>query len=172
MRDQLSQQVYKNLFYSSTSAQLLLGVDAPFYTIMDVNNAYLNTTNAKRDAILNKPVFDAFPDNPTDSASHNVAISAYSFSQVIKNKLPHTTSNYRYDLPIPGTDRFEERYWTTTNTPVLDDEGEVMFILHTPVDVTAMVKLVGREKANLKALKDQRKQLYSTFMQAPVGIGI
>lgn len=172
MRDQLSPQVYKNLFYSSTSAQLIVDVDAPIFTILDVNNAYLNTTNAKRDAIIHKPVFEAFPDNPRDAASNNVALSAYSFSQVLKNKLPHTTSNYRYDLPIPGTDLFEERYWTTTNTPVLDDDGQVISILHTPVDVTAMVKLVGREKANLKALKDQRKQLYSTFMQAPVGIGI
>jgi len=172
MRDQLSQQVYKNIFYSSTSAQLMVGVDAPFYTILDVNNAYLNTTNTKRDLIINKPVFDAFPANPTESASTNVALSAYSFSQAIKNKLPHTTSNFRYDLPIPGTDRFEERYWTTTNTPILDDDGEVIMILHTPVDVTGMVKIVGREKANLQALKQQRKQLYSTFMQAPVGIGI
>jgi len=172
MRDQLSPQVYKNLFYSSTSAQLIVDVDAPNFTILDVNNAYLNTTNAKRDAIIHKSVFEAFPDNPRDAASNNVALSAYSFSQVLKNKLPHTTSNYRYDLPIPGTDLFEERYWTTTNTPVLDDDGQVISILHTPVDVTAMVKLVGREKANLKALKDQRKQLYSTFMQAPVGIGI
>jgi PAS domain S-box-containing protein len=172
MRDQLSPKVYKNLFYSSTSAQLIVDVDAPNFTILDVNNAYLNTTNAKRDAIIHKPVFEAFPDNPRDAASNNVALSAYSFSQVLKNKLPHTTSNYRYDLPIPGTDLFEERYWTTTNTPVLDDDGQVISILHTPVDVTAMVKLVGREKANLKALKDQRKQLYSTFMQAPVGIGI
>ena len=172
MKDQLSHQIYKKLFHSSTSAQLMVGIDSPYYTILDVNNAYLNTTNAKREAILNKPVFEAFPDNPTDADSANVAMSAYSFSQAIKNKLPHTTSNYRYDLPIPGTDRFEERYWTTTNTPILDEHGEVMLILHTPVDVTAMVKLVGREKANLKALKDQRKQLYSTFMQAPVGIGI
>lgn len=150
----------------------MVGVDAPNYTILDVNNAYLNTTNTKRELILNRPVFEAFPDNPRDPASANVALSAYSFSQAIKNKLPHTTSNYRYDLPVPGTDQFEERYWTTTNTPILDDGGEVMLILHTPVDVTTMVKLVGREKANLLALKDQRKQLYSTFMQAPVGIGI
>lgn len=172
MRDQLSQQVYKNLFYSSTSAQLILGVDAPYFTILDVNNAYLNTTNTKRDLIIGRPVFEAFPDNPDDASSANVARSAYSFLQAIENKLPHTISNYRYDLPITGTNRFEERYWTTTNTPILDDAGEVMLILHTPVDVTAMVKLVEREKANLQALKDQRKQLYSTFMQAPVGIGI
>lgn len=172
MRDQLSEQVYKNLFYSSTSAQLMVGVDAPIFTILDVNNAYLNTTNTKRELIIGRPVFEAFPDNPEDAASANVERSAYSFSQAIKNKLPHTISNYRYDLPIPGTDRFEERYWTTTNTPILDDAGEVILILHTPVDVTEMVKLVGRDKANLRALKEQRKQLYSIFMQAPVGIGI
>ncbi len=172
MINQLPGDAYKELFYASPSAQLIVGVDAPTYTILDVNNAYLIATNSTRAALLNKPVFEAFPDNPDDLASTNVALSSYSFEQAAQLKKTHTTSNYRYDIPIPGTNKFEVRYWTTTNTPVLNAAGEVMFILHAPVDVTVLVKLMDREKANLDALKNQRKQLYATFMQAPVGIGI
>lgn len=172
MKNEIGQQRYKDIFYFSTSAQLIIGIDAPFYTILDVNNAYLNTTNVTKDSIINKPVFAAFPANPSDRESENIERTIYSFKQALSTKLPHTTSNYRYDIPIRGTGEFEERYWTTTNTPILDEEGEVRCILHAPTDVTQLFKLREREKKNVQALKDQRKQLYSTFMQAPVGIGI
>jgi PAS domain S-box-containing protein len=172
MTDHLSQQVYKTLFYSNISAQMVIGIDAPSFTILDVNKAYLDATNSTRGALVNKPVFSAFPANPHDRDSENITRSIYSFNQAIETKRPHTTSNYRYDIPIPETDAFLERYWTTTNTPILDEAGEVIFLLHTPVDVTEMVKLMAREEANLQALRDQRKNLHSTFMQAPVGIGI
>lgn len=172
MTDHLSLQVFKSLFYSNTSAQMVIGIDAPLFTILEVNNAYVEATNSTREALVNQPVFSAFPANPHTRESENITRSIYSFNQAIETKRPHTTSNYRYDIPIPGTDAFLERYWTTTNTPILDETGEVIYLLHTPVDVTEMVKLMAREEANLQALKNQRRDLHSTFMQAPVGIGI
>ena len=81
-------------------------------------------------------------------------------------------SNYRYDIPIRGKDEFEERWWTTTNTPVLNEKGEVIYFIHSPENVTELNKLAEKERAGVEALKNQRQQLYSTFMQAPVGIAI
>jgi PAS domain S-box-containing protein len=81
-------------------------------------------------------------------------------------------SNYRYDIPIRGTDEFEERYWTTTNTPVLNENGEVIYFIHSPANVTELYKLSQKEKAGINALKQQRQQLYASFMQAPMGICI
>jgi PAS domain S-box-containing protein len=151
---------------------MIIGTDAPDFTILDVNNAYLVSTNSTRDSILNKPVFAAFPENPSDRESENIKRSLFSFNQALTTKLPHTTRNYRYDIPIRGTNEFKERYWTTINTPILNEDGEVKFILHSPTDVTELNILMAREKRNIEAVKNQRKQLYSTFMQAPAGIGI
>src|SRR5437762_1456130 len=39
-------------------------------------------------------------------------------------------------------------------------------------NVTELDKLAERERAGVEALKNQREQLYSFFMQAPVGIAI
>jgi len=172
MTNILSQQVYQTIFNSNTSAHLIIDIDAPAYTILDVNNAYLEATKTSRAAIINKPVFSAFPENPDQRESENINRAIFSFNEAILTKRPHTISNYRYDIPVPGKDAFLERYWTTTNIPILDEAGEVKYLLHIPEDVTEMVKLMAREEANLQALKDQRKNLYSTFMQAPVGIGI
>ena len=172
MINYISKDNYKDLFYCSSSAMLLIGTDAPDFTILDVNNAYLVITNSTRASIVNKPVFAAFPANPSDIDSENIERTIFSFNQVLTTKLPHTASNYRYDIPVRDTGGFLERYWTTVNTPVLDEKGEVMFILHSPTDVTELNLLMEREKRSVEALQNQRKQLYSTFMQAPAGIGI
>jgi PAS domain S-box-containing protein len=163
---------YKDIFNSTSATILVMRIDAPLYTILDANDAYLEATNSTREALVGKSVFAAFPANPTDEVSKNIERTIFSFEQAINSKRPHTMSNYRYDIPIPGTDEFEERYWTTTNTPILNENGEVQYFIHSPQNVTELNKLAQREKAGIEALKNHRKQLYTTFMQAPVGIAI
>lgn len=163
---------YKDIFNCSPATLLVMDINAPYYTILDVNEAYLNATNSTREELVGKSVFGAFPANPTDEVSKNIERTVFSFEQAIKTKKPHTMYNYRYDIPIRGTAEFEERWWTTTNTPILDNAGDVIYFIHSPENVTELIKLGERERAGVEALKNQRKQLYSTFMQAPVGIAI
>lgn len=162
---------YAAVFKNTQLAILIMAADE-VYTMIDVNDAYLAATNTKREDIIGKSVFTVFPGNPTDEVSKNIERTIYSFEQAIITKKPHTMSNYRYDIPIRGTNKFEERYWTTTNTPILDQDGEVKYFVHSPSNVTELYKLGEREKAGIEALKQQRQKLYSTFMQAPVGIAI
>ncbi|MEO6633293.1 MAG: PAS domain-containing protein, partial [Mucilaginibacter sp.] len=169
---ELTAEDYHSVFDKSDTTKLLLATDAPSYTIIDVNRAYLNATNSNREALVGNSVFGAFPANPTDEESKNIERTIFSFEEAIRTKKPHTMYNYRYDIPIRSTNEFEERYWTTTNTPVLDGNGNVKFLIHSPINVTEIFKLAEREKQAMEALITQRKQLYSIFMQAPVGIGI
>ncbi len=171
MVNQFAEKGYKAIFNHSQSAMLIVSPDEN-YIMLDVNEAYLAGTNTTREDLVGKSVFAVFPGNPTDEVSKNIERTYFSFEQAVKTKKPHTMSNYRYDIPIRGTDQFEERYWTTTNTPVLDDNGEVIYFIHSPTNVTEIYKLREREQAGVDALKNQRKQLYATFMQAPVGIAI
>ncbi|WP_432708624.1 PAS domain S-box protein [Pedobacter sp.] len=168
----IPEEGYKAIFYKSNVAKLILCADAPHYTILDVNDAYLASTNSTREALIGQPVFTVFPQNPTDSTSRSIERTVLSFEEMIKTKKPHTLRNYRYDIPISGNAEFEERYWTSTNTPILNDNGEVAYFIHSPQDVTAHYYLEIKAKAGIDALKKQRKQLYSVFTQAPVGIGI
>src|ERR1700712_1408178 len=130
MSAKLPREAYKEIFYNSTAAMLIVSTDAPAYTMLDVNNAYLNATHTTRGDIVGKSVFGVFPANPTDNVSKNIERTIFSFEQAIKTKAPHVMSNYRYDIPVPGTNEFEEHYWTTSNTPVLDENGEVMYFIH------------------------------------------
>ncbi len=172
MVNKIQGEGYKEIFNSSPAAIMMVDIDAPVYTILDVNEAYLAATNSDRETLVGRGVFAAFPGNPTDEESKNIERTIYSFEQAIQTKKPHTMSNYRYDIPIRGTNEFEERYWTTTNNPILDEHGNVKYFIHSPANVTELYKLRQREQAGVEALKNQRQQLYATFMQAPVGIAI
>jgi PAS domain S-box-containing protein len=163
---------YRKTFNHISAAILLIATDAPVYTILDVNEAYLSATNSTREELVGRSVFGAFPANPTDEESKNIQRTVFSFKETIRTQTPHTMSNYRYDIPVRGTGEFEERYWTTTNTPVLDEQGKVSYLIHSPANVTELNKLREREIISIAALKNQRQQLYATFMQAPVGIAI
>lgn len=171
MVNKFAEKGYQAIFNHSQSAMLIVSPDQD-YIMLDVNEAYLAETNTKREDLVGKSVFAVFPANPTDEVSKNIERTYFSFEMAVKTKKPHTMSNYRYDIPIRGTDQFEERYWTTTNTPILDDDGEVIYFIHSPTNVTEIIKLRQREQTGVEALKIQRKQLYATFMQAPVGIAI
>jgi PAS domain S-box-containing protein len=168
----LQENPYKHIFYNSIAPMLIIAPDSPHYTMLDVNNAYLEATNTRREDLIGKPVFSVFPANPSDNVSKNIDRTHYSFEEAIRNKRPHVMSNYRYDIPIPGSDDFEERYWTTSNTPVMDESGNVIYFIHSPADVTELYKLRHIEKEGMEALKNQEQQLYNTLMQAPVGIVI
>ncbi|GAA4102339.1 PAS domain S-box protein [Mucilaginibacter panaciglaebae] len=172
MVTQLLEIGYKDIFYNSEATMLIVGVDKPAYTIIDVNNAYLKATNSTRDALVGASVFAVFPANPNDEESKNIERTIFSFDEAINTKKPHTLTNYRYDIPVIGTDKFEERWWTTTNTPVLDANGAVSYLIHSPINVTELHNITEREQKSEAALRLQRQQLFNTFMQAPVGIAI
>lgn len=135
----ISQNDYKAIFDVSPSAKLLVEAKPSFYKILDANNAYLEATHSKREDIIGKGMFEAFPPNPNDLASKER--TSFSLEQAILTKKTHLLKEYRYDVPSDTMDGYLECYWNTTNTPVLNDKGEILYIIHSPENVTAEVKL-------------------------------
>jgi PAS domain S-box-containing protein len=66
----------------------------------------------------------------------------------------------KYDIRRPSERgrSFESRYWSSLNSPVLDDEGQVRFIIHSVEDVTEVVsprQEIGPEHARLHDLESE-----------------
>uniref|UniRef100_UPI0011DF1871 PP2C family protein-serine/threonine phosphatase n=1 Tax=Streptomyces sp. WAC01526 TaxID=2588709 RepID=UPI0011DF1871 len=125
------------LFAATPSACLVLD---PELVIVDVNQAYLEATGRTRDDLLGQYVFDAFPDNPADPDAEGVQNLHPSLLRVLSTGEPDTMAVQRYDIPVtdqPGL--FEERWWSTINTPVPGPDGRVAWIIHRVEDVTAFV---------------------------------
>jgi PAS domain S-box-containing protein len=126
---------YRRLFITSPTPFLILAPDAPRFTIKEVNQAYLAATMRTRNALIGRPLFEAFPNNPDDSGATGVANLRASLERALATKRPNTMAVQKYDIPHPRGG-FEERWWDPVNTPVLDEAGEVAEIVHHVTDVT------------------------------------
>jgi PAS domain S-box-containing protein len=114
---------------------------SPDFIIQMATDAYLDASLTKREEISGKYLFDVFPDNGSDAAANTINNIRASLRQVLSTKKPHRMDLQRYDLPQPmqkGTG-FIPKYWLLLHTPVLDDKGEVLCIIHKMEDVTEEV---------------------------------
>ena len=137
----------------------------PDFSIVAVSNAYLNATMTERDAILGRGIFDVFPDNPDDAAADGVLNLRASLNAVKQLGRPNRMAVQKYDIRKPDG-AFEVRYWSPLNTPVLNEQNELLYIIHNVVDVTnnqqVEYKLKKSEKDYqllVKSVKD-----YAIFM--------
>lgn len=135
---------FQNIFQSTPDCYLILLPDAPRFTIVAVNDAYLHATNTIREKILGKPLFEVFPDNPKDLHATGVRNLGKSLATVIATKADHFMAIQKYDIrrPDENTTDFEERYWLPHNSPVFDAQGEITYIIHRVIDVTENEKLI------------------------------
>ncbi len=157
---------FKSAFEYMPGNGALLATDAPNYTILAATNDYLQLSGKKMEDVIGKSLFDAFPASPDDKDFTGRENVSASFQIVISKKQPHQLPVQRYDI-TKSDGRFEENYLQATNKPVLDKQGNVMYIIHTAENITDRIKAEQREK-KAKGIE----QAYKLFMQAPIAIHI
>lgn len=136
---------FQRLFDATPGPYLILSPNAPRFTIVAVNDAYLGATLTHREAIVGRGVFDVFPDNPDDPDATGVGNLRTSLETVLATRAPHVMAVQKYDIPKrDGGDGFEERYWTPVNLPVFSADGTLTHIIHHVEDVTEQVHLARR----------------------------
>ncbi|MBB1284541.1 PAS domain-containing protein [Flavisolibacter sp. BT320] len=154
------------VFSALPGPHVLVFPDAPLYTIAAVGDDYLRITGRRQEDLIGKGLFEAFPNNPADpNAAGEKAVRA-SLDYVLAHKTPHQMPVQRYDIKKQDGS-FEERYWSTLNKPVLNNEGTVVYLIHTTEDVSVQIKAAQRD-ARLAGIE----KAYTFFMNAPVIIGI
>lgn len=111
----------------------------PGLCIVDINDAYAEATLISRIDVVGRSLFDVFPDNPDDPLADGVSNLFASLRFVAQTSQPHAMAIQRYDIRDPNGS-FVERHWQPVNTPVCDNEGRLVFILHHVEDVTDGVR--------------------------------
>lgn len=131
---------FELLFRSVPGLYLVL---TPALEIVAVSDAYLRATMTNRFDIIGRRLFDVFPDNPSDPAASGVKHLGASLERVLQTKQPDTMAVQKYDIRRSAErgGQFEERYWSPINAPVLDESGELRYIIHRVEDVTDYIRL-------------------------------
>jgi PAS domain S-box-containing protein len=136
---------YQLIFNFLPGNHLILKPDPPRFTIVGFNRVRAEATMSD-ESFIGRKLFEAFSDNPENPEATGTANLRNSLLTVIDTKMPHLMELQRYDLHNPSTGQFEERYWLPVNSPVLDENGKLQYIIHTVEDVTQRVMLERRER--------------------------
>ncbi|ANF24268.1 PAS domain-containing protein [Stutzerimonas stutzeri] len=174
---------FEALFRVSPNAYLLLDPDL---VILDANAAYLELTARSIEEIAGRRIQDAFAADPQCPESTHVDELLDSFARVLRTKALDTLPVIRYSIAVSSGNgaAYEDRYWSATHTPLLDDNGEVIAILQHTVDITELQQLKGSLRSEEPAgqpaqqieaaiisrarfIQDEGNQLRRLFAQAP-----
>src|SRR6185503_9826413 len=104
----------------------------PDLRIVAVSDAYLRATMTAREKILGRHLFEVFPDNQDDPAATGVSNLRASLERVLETKAADAMAVQKYDIRRPESEGggFEERLWSPMNSPVLQADGTLAYIIH------------------------------------------
>ena len=139
---------FQRIFQGLPGLFLILQADADF-TIVDASDAYLRATLTERERIVGRALFDVFPDDPDEAHATGTTNLHASLERVLAMKIPDTMGVQKYPVRRPENrgGGFEERHWSPVNSPILSEDGEVIYVVHRVEDVTELV----RATKNLRA---------------------
>jgi PAS domain-containing protein len=123
------------------TAPCMFLVLSPDLYILTASELYLEAVQGSREAIVGKHIFEAFPDNPEYPEADGVQNINASLQEVLRTKKIHYMEVQRYDVPLLGQPgKFMIRYWSPSHTPVLDENGEIQYIIQLADNVTEIMQ--------------------------------
>ncbi len=163
-----AQPDFRTLFESVPGLYLVL---APDLTIAAASDAYLRATMTRREKILGRRIFDVFPDNPDEPGATGERNLRSSLARVLREGKPDVMATQKYDIRTPEDEGggFEVRYWAPVNSPVLDDDGGVRYIIHRVDDVTDLVRLTetgARLESDLEQVREPARVAAAEYRRA------
>lgn len=131
----------RTIFESVPGSCIVLTPDDEYH-IVGATEAYLQATMTRRADIIERPLFEVFPNDPDEPGCASVGVTRASLERVRENRASHVMGVHRFPIPRPREqgNGFEERYWSSINAPVLNKDGELLYIIHRVEDVTEYVR--------------------------------
>ena len=137
---------FRTAFEAAPNPYLLLAANSPFFTIVGVNDPYLRVTGTKREALIGRSLFEAFPDNPARPEADGAATFRASVERVIATGQADRMALQRYDLR-DAEGIWRERYWSPLNVPIFGSDSRVTAIVHHVEEATSRVLIERKRQA-------------------------
>jgi PAS domain S-box-containing protein len=154
---------FRILFESWPGAYLVLDPDL---VIIAVSDAHLAASMTSRSDVIGKEVSEAFPDNPDDPESDGAARLRASLDRVRQHKVADTMPVQQYDIRRPVSGEFETRFWSVMNSPVLDHNRNLLYIINRAEDITEYIRL--KERQGRQQPLDEELQIHVDQMEAEI----
>ncbi|MET4702383.1 PAS domain S-box-containing protein [Constrictibacter sp. MBR-5] len=136
----VSQEHLSSLFDAMPGKILVVTPDE--YKIVAVTDDYAQAVMVERNALLGRPLFEVFPDDPNEPEADGVTNLRASLQRVAALRVTDVMNIQRY--PVRGSDGvFQERFWLPRNKPVFDRAGNLIYLIHRVEDVTELLAEAG-----------------------------
>ncbi|MBC8650572.1 response regulator [Pseudomonas sp. MTM4] len=139
------------------------------YTMVAASEERLRATMTRREDVIGHPLFHIYNGGTTSvSSSSGVNQLRASLAEVTRTGLAQQLKTVGYPLRVPHDERdhYENRYWDVVNVPVLDEQGQVAYIIHQAEDVTE--SLLEQESAALR-LRESDERLNAALLASGTG---
>jgi CRP-like cAMP-binding protein len=119
------------------------------FNVIFASDAYLEEIGGRREEIVGRRVFDIVPDERNAADASAVAAAAASLSRVLRLKQAERWSFHPPEAVdaegLSASGSIAHRYLLPMNTPVLDDAGEVRWIVLSEEEVTGLPRQEHRQ---------------------------
>lgn len=156
-------------FKISPTPSLVLLPDAPKFTIIEVNNAYLEATSSIREELVEKGIFEAFSEDASNPTAESLKNLTQSLNTVIKTKKSHKMALQKYNIPTRGTSKYKLEYRNSENSPLLNDDGDIEMIIHSFANVNEKIIISKKSDETKISEKLSTKILLQTEKIAKIG---
>lgn len=126
---------YQTLFEDSPNALLVL---SPTYQICSANKAYCQLLHVSVEDLLAQDLWTVFPLPPQAHQATASWLTKAALDHVLEHKKPHLLPAQVYEIRITNN-RFERKYLSILNSPVIDAQNQVQFIFLELIDLTSFL---------------------------------
>lgn len=145
MKQSSTEVNFKDVFLALPERYVVFEPNPPHYTMVAADDAYLKVVGLSRDQVVGHGLFDIFPDTSPMALKTGKGELARSLENCLKTKTPDSLGVVRYDIPDQNGE-LALRYWQATHYPVLNEKGEVKYIVQNTMDVTELVLASEQQK--------------------------
>lgn len=151
----LKKKYVQSVFNSLPIPFLILRADIPDFTIEGVNEAYLEASGMDEDNMLNNSFLELLTTKEDPKDGERILNLKASLVQVLSTKEKHMIKAQKLSRPFNKSKVTEDKFWHVKNTPLINDDGEIEFIVHMLIEPTDQGYSNDRSENENKLLKSE-----------------
>jgi|GEM_PF-440659 len=161
---------FLEIFQKSPVPNIILKADSPEFTIIEVNELYLELSGRSRTELMGRGFFDCGSHPAMLGDSKSIDLVRQTFDQLVQNKKLVRGAVHQYiQSPIDGVGKPRKYYLQASNKPIFDNNKEIKYIIRALKDVTETVDTQNKERKIYGVLKESERFLTDTQRAGRIG---
>ncbi|RCH56205.1 hypothetical protein DJ568_05575 [Mucilaginibacter hurinus] len=164
-----TRDLFYHIFEASPVPTVILQGNYPDIRVLQANAGYIALTGRPSHEIINTSFFIKEPHPGMHLEAQGLSDVEQSIKEVYLKKQAVKTPVQKFLKPLAAISGVETLYFEATNTPILNTEGQIDFVIRTLQNVTDIVIAREKEKQKDAKLIDNERFLRETQKVARIG---